>query len=120
MSRPIDAGLWQRLTQEVTSAMAAWRLEHPTATLREIELELDARLNAMRARMLEDLAFTSSAAAWTAAPACQHPRCSECDQALQSDGSKQRLLQTHGGQQLSLQRSYGVCPTCGVGLFPPR
>ena len=48
MSRPINTVLWQQLTQDVTAAMGAWRLAHPTATLREIELELVAdRLKAI-------------------------------------------------------------------------
>ena len=120
MSRPINDSLWQQLTQDVTVEMRAWRLAHPKATLREIELELDARLNRMRARLLEDLALTSSAVDWAQAPAAQVPRCSACDQPLQDTGAKLRRLQTHGAQALTLERSYGVCPACGAGLFPPR
>jgi len=120
MSRPINDALWQRLTQEVTAEMRAWRLAHPKATLRAIELELDARLNRMRARMLEDLALTSSAADWAATPADEVPRCPACDQLLEDTGAKPRTLQTHGGQALTLERPYGVCSACGAGLFPPR
>jgi hypothetical protein len=120
MSRPINAALWQQLTQEVTVEMRAWRLAHPKATLRQIEHELDARLNGMRARMLEDLALTSSAADWTATSTQELPRCPECAQPLQGDGTKPRTLQTHGAQALTLERNYGVCPACGAGLFPPR
>lgn len=111
MSRSLDTAL--------TTEMAAWRLEHPKATLREIERELDTRLNHRRARMLEDLALTSSAASWTQPASTELPLCSECDQPLQPDGTKQRTLLTHGGQALTLLRSYGVCPACGAGLFPP-
>lgn len=120
MSRPINATLWQQLTQDVTAEMRAWRLAHPKATLREIELELDARLQRMRARMLEDLAASSSAADWAALPAAEVPRCPACDQPLADTGAKSRTLQTHGGQALTLERPYGVCPACGAGLFPPR
>lgn len=120
MSRPINDTLWQQLTQVVTAEMRAWRLAHPKATLREIELELDARLHRMRARMLEDLALTSSAADWATTPAEEVPRCPACDQPLQDTGAKPRTLQTHGGQALTLERPYGVCPACGAGLFPPR
>jgi YgiT-type zinc finger domain-containing protein len=120
MSRPITDALWQQLTQDVTAAMRAWRLAHPKATLRAIELELDARLNWMRARMLEDLALSSSAADWAAAPAEEVPCCPACDQPLAATGAKPRTLQTHGGHALTLQRPYGVCPACGAGLFPPR
>ena len=48
MSRPITDALWQQLTLEVTTEMRAWRLAHPKATLREIEVALDARLNHMQ------------------------------------------------------------------------
>ncbi len=120
MSRPITETLWQRLSAEITREMAEWRLAHPKATLREIEMELDTRLNHMRARMLEDLALTSATAAWTETAAQQPPLCPDCQLPLQDRGAKTRTLQTHGAQELALTRSYGVCPACGAGLFPPR
>lgn len=119
MSRPINDTLWQQLTQDVTAAMRAWRLTHPKATLREIEVALDARLNQMRARMLEDLAVASSAADWAATPVEEAPGCPACEQPLQERGTKPRTLQTHGGQARTLERPYGVCPAGGAGLFPP-
>lgn len=120
MSRPINEPLWQHLSAEITREMREWRLLHPKATLREIETELDARLSRMRSRMLEDLALTSATALWAEIPASQHPRCPQCDKPLEDSGAKTRTLQTHGGQQLELERSYGICPACGAGLFPPR
>jgi hypothetical protein len=120
MSRPITEPLWQQLTAEITREMREWRLAHPKATLREIETELDARLARMRARMLEDLALTSSTAAWAETPAAPPPLCPHCQEPLDDRGAKTRTLQTHLRQELSLTRSYGVCPACGAGLFPPR
>ena len=120
MSRPINAPLWQHLSAEITREMGEWRLLHPKATLREIESELDARLNRMRARLLEDLALTSATADWTETATEQPPLCPDCQLPLDDRGAKTRTLQTHGGQQLALTRSYGVCPACRAGLFPPR
>jgi hypothetical protein len=120
MKEPINEPLWQQLTQDVMTEMRAWRVEHPKATLREMETELDARLFRMRARMLEDMALSSPAADWAATPAVQQPTCSDCGQALQPRGADTRTLQTHGGQALTLERHYGICPACGAGLFPPR
>jgi hypothetical protein len=100
--------------------MCDWRVQHPTATLREIETELDARLARLRARMLEDLALQSAATSWRDSSVSQHPTCPECATPLQERGTHPRSLHTHGGQLLTLQRSYGVCPACGTGLFPPR
>jgi len=120
MREPINESLWQQLTQNVMIEMRAWRVEHPKATLREMETELDARLNRMRARMLEDLALASPAADWAATPAGQQPTCSDCGQSLHLRGADTRTLQTHGGEALTLKRHYGICPACGAGLFPPR
>jgi hypothetical protein len=86
--------------------------------LREIETELDTRLSRIRARLLEDLALTSAAALWNK-PAVP-PLCPDCHTPLDDAGAKTRTLQTHGGQELELTRSYAVCPACGTGLFPPR
>ena len=120
MSRPITESLWNQLTEQITREMCEWRLAHPKATLRQIETELDARLSRMRVRMLEDLALSSSAAVWSESPARQAPLCPDCHQPLDDRGAKTRTLLTHGGQELELTRSYGVCPACGTGLFPPR
>jgi YgiT-type zinc finger domain-containing protein len=111
---------WTALSEEVRCGMADWRAQHPRATLTEIEVELDARLAQMRARLLERVAQQSQAAAWsgqsleTAAPLCPH-----CGAALEPRGRKTRRLKTHGGQEVALHREYGVCPKCGQGLFPP-
>lgn len=120
MSRPINTTHWQQLTQDVTAEMRAWRLAHPQATLRAIEDERDGRLAQLRARMLEDLVLTSSAADWAVVPAAAIPRCPACDQPLEATGTKPRTLQTHGGQTLTMERPYGVCPACAAGFFPPR
>jgi ribosomal protein S27AE len=120
MNQPISEALWQHLTQDVMTEMRAWRVAHPKATLREIEIELDTQLNRMRARMLEDIALASPAADWADTPACQHPTCPDCGAPLHLRGTDTRILQTHGGQELTFQRRYGTCPACGAGLFPPR
>jgi YgiT-type zinc finger domain-containing protein len=112
--------LWCQLTEESTTGMREWRNQHPKATLREIETELDARLARARARMLEDLAIGSSSATWQDAARLQAPTCAECGTPLEERGTHPRTLLTQGGQELTLERSYGVCPACGTGLFPPR
>jgi len=43
---------WEKLAEEVLSGLKEWRIQHPRATLKEIEEALDQRLNRMRARML--------------------------------------------------------------------
>jgi hypothetical protein len=109
---------WRELSEEVITGMKEWRLQHPRATLSEIEAALDARLARLRARMLEDAALASAAADWKSAAGAA-PVCPACGQPLQARGGHPRQLQTHGGQSLTLQRDYGVCPVCHTGLFPP-
>jgi len=55
MNSDFDAK-WNELAEEVVTGMKEWRLQHPKATLREIERALDERLAKMRARMLQDAA----------------------------------------------------------------
>jgi YgiT-type zinc finger domain-containing protein len=120
MAHSLNESLWRQLSEEITTGMREWRNQQPKATLREIETELDARLSRARARMLEDLALASTAATWQEAARLQSPSCPECGTPLDERGTHPRTLLTHGGQELTLQRSYGVCPKCGSGFFPAR
>ena len=110
---------WHQLSFEIMTGIHEWRLHHPTATLRQIETELDARLDRMRAQMLQDLALQSAASDWQQRPPDQYPLCPECGLPLEPRGSETRHLQTHGGNDLVLDRDYGICPACKTGLFPP-
>ncbi len=110
---------WEKLSEEVLSGMKEWRLQHPRATLREMEAALDERLARMRARMLEDMALASRAANWKAEQTESKPVCPGCGEPLVSRGQEKRCLQTQGGEEIVLERRYGVCPKCGAGFFPP-
>ena len=109
---------WRELSEAVLTGMKEWRLQHPRATLSEIEAALDERLSQLRARMLEDAALASAATDWRSGPEAAGV-CPECGTPLQRRGKHRRQLQTHGGQSLTLEREYGVCPACQAGLFPP-
>jgi hypothetical protein len=39
---------------------------------------------------------------------------------LRARGEQTRSIQTTGGEAVQVRRTYGTCPTCGVGFFPPR
>jgi ribosomal protein S27AE len=110
---------WSDLSQEVIVGMREWRNQHPRASLREIETELDQRLARLRVRLLQDTALQSRAVDWQAAAVEEQPVCPECGERLKTSGWHQRELQSHGQTQLVLQRQYGVCPKCGLGFFPP-
>ncbi len=110
---------WHQLSTEVMTGISDWRFQHPKATLRELETELDARLARMRACMLEDLALESAVTDWSDQTASAPPACPQCGTPLQAGGLHARTLQTHGGQSLTFEHRYGLCPVCETGLFPP-
>ena len=112
-----DAG-WQELSQELLSEMKEWRMGHPRATFSEMETALDEQLDRQRAQMLEDLALASEVADLSILAPERRPKCPECGSALQPRGKQERHLQTEGDEEITLRRSYGVCPTCKVGFFP--
>jgi len=79
---------WEALSAEILSGMREWRLQHPKATLREIEAAPDERWYRLRARMLEDLALQSTAAHWKESPAAERPVCSVCGTPLTLRGKQ--------------------------------
>ncbi len=113
MDRERMARRWAEVAEEAFTGMAEWRAHHPQATLREIEAAVDERLAAVRARMLQDTALVS------AATELEGSACPECGQQLRNGGKRSRTLLTHYNKEVHLHRRYGVCPACGVGLFPP-
>ena len=108
---------WHEQSFELMTGMAEWRMQHPKATLREIEAELDRRLERVRAKMLEEAALLSEAREWEEKEGA--PTCPDCGEVLEGRTKGERKLQTHGGQEIRLERQYGVCPKCGQGFFPP-
>ena len=107
------------LSDEILTGMHEWRLQHPDATLTEIEQALDQRWYRLRARRLEDLALEREAANWQA-QAADRPTGPDGGRTLIRRGRQPRQLKTHGNHPLTLTRSYGYCPSCKKGLFPPR
>lgn len=108
---------WQELSSEIITGMAEWRQQHPKATLREIEAALDERLEQLRAKMLEEAALLSQVRDWEEKEGA--PTCPDCGEVLEGRAKGERSLQTHGRQEIRLERQYGVCPKCGQGFFPP-
>ena len=112
---------WAGVGQEVEQELRAWRVAHPRATLTEIESAVQAGLRRLQARYLEDLVQASEAATWRTSPPAERPACARCGAGLEPVGSlhERQVLTTGQAEPLRVQRQYGRCPTCGVGLFPP-
>jgi YgiT-type zinc finger domain-containing protein len=117
MSKEEKGKEWRGVSEEIITGMWEWRDQNPQASFGEIEGELDLRLSEMRARMLADLAVASAKADWESGS--EGVMCPNCGAALQPNGKKKRTLQTRGGQEVKIEREYGVCPQCGQKVFPP-
>jgi ribosomal protein S27AE len=100
--------------------MTQWRKEHPKATWQEIEEAVDERINQLRAQMIQDVVQMGETGAWSQKPPAERPTCASCGKPLSAHGDQTRWLQTSGGQAVKLTRTYGTCPDCGAGFFPPR
>lgn len=111
---------WRDLSAEAVTGMAEWRVQHPKATLQEIETALDERLGRLRAQMLEDAALASQATDLRGTAAVDRPRCPKCGAPMTHQSWEKRDLLTHHGHTVTLERSYALCPTCGEAFFPPR
>lgn len=120
MADTIPGTNWRAMADEVWTAVSDWRAAHPKATFSEIEREVEARLSALRVRMLEDIALASASADVTMLSEASRPSCPECAGRLEARGKQTRALQTMRGDVVSLRRSYTVCRSCGTGVFPPR
>ncbi len=120
MNSILQEPTWEAVSGELLSGMREWRQQHPQATLRDIEIALDEHWYHLRTRMLHDLALHSAAANWKDTPRPERPMCPSCGIPLVLRGTHARQLKTYGGQELALDRSYGLCPTCQQGFFPPR
>ena len=117
MKKEEVAKKWRGESEEIISGMMEWRIQHPKATMAEIEAEVDKRLAGMRARMIADAALASQSADWERGE--ESGKCPVCGHELEKKGKKRRKLATRGGQEIELEREYGVCPKCGQGIFPP-
>ena len=107
---------WEEEGEEVFATVAQWRAAHPKATLAEIEQAVDEQINRLRARMIEQAAQASAAAE---SEGSQGRVCEQCGQPRQARGRAKRRWQTHGGQEVEVERTYVTCPQCGGGFFPP-
>jgi len=99
--------------------MTEWRKDHPQATWAEIEAVVDEQMNQVRAQLHQELRKMRESEDWRTIPAGERPTCVTCEEPLSARGEQTRWIQTTGGQAVKLTRTYGTCPACGGGFFPP-
>jgi hypothetical protein len=117
---PFDfAARWRQVSEEIMAGIEEWRLQHPKATLQEIEAAVDARLAKLRTRMLQDVALPSQVADVSQGRRSDRPICPHCGTPVEPRGPRERRVMTHQGKTLHLRRSYVVCPDLSGRFFPP-
>jgi DNA-directed RNA polymerase subunit RPC12/RpoP len=114
-----DQDLEQQALAIITN-VKEWRHAHPKATYIQIEDEVHRRLMQLEASMIQDAAQESPSRIWGGDSGQEAVRCPRCDVPLHARGTHTRTLQGNGGQDVTLERTYGTCPTCRVRIFPPR
>jgi hypothetical protein len=115
----MDDAAWLSKSAKILSDVKEWRKAHPKATFVEIEDEVHRRMMQLEARLVRDAAQESSSREWGKETGEEAPRCPTCQLPLQARGKRARTLQGNGGENVTLSRTYGTCPKCGEGFFPP-
>src|SRR5579884_2563961 len=110
----------QAMFDQIISGMKEWRAAHPRATMREIELEARERVSRLEAYLIEESALEGQANEWAGKAPEERPTCATCGEAVVARGKQKRRLQATRGREIELERTYGTCPKCGAGFFPPR
>jgi predicted RNA-binding Zn-ribbon protein involved in translation (DUF1610 family) len=120
MSHPEEQSNWLTLSLQVKTHLDAWRKDHPTSTMLEIEQATSQALAQLYALAVQDLALQSDSADLSHTASAQRPPCPDCGVLLHARGKSKRKLHSQQGQSVELERDYAVCPQCGKGFFPPR
>lgn len=109
----------QEIYEEIVTGMKEWRLAHPKATMREIEIEARKRVSKLEAHLIEESALSSGAKEWANEPEEQRPRCPSCGEPLTARGKHVRKLQATGGREVKLERGDASLSQMRDRLFPP-
>ena len=110
----------QAIFDEIITGMKEWRACHPKATMREIEMEARQRVSKLEAHLIEESALLGQTKEWAGKQLEERPTCANCGEALVARGKQKRRMQATMGKEVELERTYGTCPKCGTGFFPPR
>lgn len=97
---------------EIRRTLTHWHATHPQATFLEMEEAVEVQLHRLRASLLAEQTDETIVR--------EQPGCAECGQRMGPRSQQQRRIVLGGDATVELDRAYSVCPSCGMGLFPPR
>jgi hypothetical protein len=102
-----------RRAEELWDQFNAWYQEHPEAIFDEMEGELGKQRRAILGDFLELSLRQGDLGATPEAPSCE-----KCGRPMSFKGYAEKGV--HGLEaDAKIPRAYYVCPTCGIGFFPP-
>jgi hypothetical protein len=110
----------KELSDEIIQEMNIWNKSSPDASFLEIELKARELVSKLEARLIQDSAVTREIDNWSKKGEKERPTCPHCHEPLISRGKRLRNLQGTRGRKIEIERTYGTCPRCGAGFFPPR
>ncbi len=115
-----DEHRYQEISDEILQAMNAWNASHPKASFLEIEVKARELVSQLEAHLIQESALEQEKEDWSHYEQAERPSCPTCQVPLLSRGKRVRQLQASAGRVIHLSRTYGTCPPCGTGFFPPR
>jgi rubrerythrin len=110
----------KELSDEIIGEMQAWNAAHPKATFLEREVKARELVSQLEAQLMQESALERAIDDWSQREASERPTCPTCQMPLLSRGKRLRHVQATAGRGIQLERTYGTCPQCGTGFFPPR
>lgn len=110
----------KELSDHILAEMNAWNASHPKATFLQIEEKARELVSQLEAQLIQESALERERDDWSKREESERPRCPDCQMPLLSRGKHVRHLQATAGRDIQLERTYGTCPHCGTGFFPPR
>lgn len=110
----------KELSDHILREMNAWNASHPQATFLQIEEKAHELVSQLEAHLIQSSALEREPEQWSQDEPGQRPSCPMCQVPLRSRGKRVRHLQGPVGRDIELRRTYGTCPQCGTGFFPPR
>jgi RNase P subunit RPR2 len=107
------------LSDEIIQEMEVWNTSNPDATFLEIEIKARELVSKLEAQIIQESAKDREIDNWSKREKKDRPTCPHCHVPLISRGKRLRSLQGTRGRKIELPRTYGTCPKCGSGFFPP-
>lgn len=115
-----DKEILRDLSEEILVDMDDWQKSNSDATFLEIEEKSRELVSKLEAALIEKVVLEREEESWKGTEGGERPTCLTCHIPLVSRGKRMRSVQGAQGREIRLKRTYGTCPNCGTGFFPPR